>query len=198
AGRLRRARRHLDEGRYAGPIRRLVRGYLERQEVDEAALQGVLHLNVRNPLLRHIRDLGPAHPHFASLLSVLVANARVFAGQGLSAQNAIACFEQINRSLARLAGMEEAATGVHPPAVVLLTDLGLHPDDAGRLCAQCETVAALLAADLNVLAERARISPLLLATIREELKSHDTHDAHDARGDEREASAPDELGKPTG
>src|SRR5262249_23140312 len=107
AERLRRARHNVDEGRYTGPIRRLVRGYLQRQEVNEAALQGVLHLNARNPLLRHIRDLGPAHPHFASLVSVLVANARVFAGQGLSAQDAIACFEQINRSLARLAGMEE-------------------------------------------------------------------------------------------
>jgi molecular chaperone HtpG len=171
AERLRRAQHHMEQGRFAGPIRRLVRGYLERQQVDEAALKGVLHLNVRNPLLRRLRDLGPGHANFVPLLSILVANARMFAGQNLSAQDTIACFEQINRSLARLADLGEPVGQEHRPLTVpLLTDLGLHPDAAGRLCAICETIDQLLAADLHALAERVRISPLMLATIREELK----------------------------
>jgi hypothetical protein len=38
------------------------------------------------------------------------------------------------------------------------------------LCGACETVDDLLRADVRQLAEQARISSLLLATIREELK----------------------------
>lgn len=172
AERLRRAQRNMREGRFAGPIRRLVRGYLERQQVDDEALKGVLHLNARNPLLRRVRDLGAEHPDFAPLLSILVTNARMFAGQGLSAQDTIACFEQINRSLARLAGLEEPASGLNEPLTsAMLVELGLHPDVAGRLCAACETVPALLDADIQALSERARVSPLLLATVREELKA---------------------------
>ncbi len=171
AERLRRAQRHMEQGRFAGPIRRLVRGYLERQQVDEAVLKGVLHLNARNPLLRRLRDMGPGHPHFAPLLHILVANARMCA-EGLSAQETLACFEQINRSLSRLAGLSDLADGQRPLSLQMLTDLGLHPDAAGRLCALCEQVDDLLSADLQTLAERARISPLMLATVREELKAH--------------------------
>jgi molecular chaperone HtpG len=171
AERVRRAQQNMNEQRYVGPIRSLVRTYLQRQQVDEATLKGVLHLNARNPLLRRVRDLGPAHPHFAPLLSILVANARMFAGQGLSAQDTIACFERINSSLARLAEIEApAGNGLTALTTSMLTDLGLHPDAAGRLCAVCETVEALLQSDTQALAERARISPLMLATIREELK----------------------------
>jgi molecular chaperone HtpG len=171
AERLRRAQRNMDDGRYAGPIRRLVRGYLDRQQPDEAVLKGTLHLNARNPLLRRVRDLGPEHADFNPLLGILVANARMFAGQGLSAQDAIACFEQINRSLARLAGLEEARSdGRTALTVAMLTDLGLHPDAASRLAAACETVEDLLAADVATLAERTRVSTLMLATVREELK----------------------------
>lgn len=172
AERLRRAQRNMEEGRYAGPIRRLVRGYLDRQQLDDTVLKGVLHLNARNPLLRRVRDLGPEHPSFAPLVSILAANARMFAGQGLSAQDAIACFEQINRSLSRLADMDAApADGRHPLTPLRLGDLGLHPEAAARLCAACETVEDLLVADVQTLAERARISPLLLATLREELRA---------------------------
>lgn len=170
AERLRRAQRNMEQQRIVGPIRRLVRGYLDRQTIDETVLKGVLHLNTRNPLLRRIRDLGPEHPDFTPLVRILVANARMFAGQGLSAQDAIACFEQINHSLSRLAGMDDApGDGRHTLTVHMLTDLGLHQDAAARLCAACETVEELLAADLPALAERARISPLMLATVREEL-----------------------------
>lgn len=183
AERLRRAQRNMEEGRFAGPIRRLVRGYLARQEIDDAVLKGVIHLNARNPLLRRVRDLGPEHPDFRPLVSILVANARMFAGQGLSAQDAIACFEQINRSLSRLAGMEaDPADGARALSASLLADLGLHPDAAARLCAACETVDALLAADLQTLAERVRISPLMLATVREELKAR-LQGAEAANGD---------------
>lgn len=171
AERVRRAQRNMDEQRFVGPIRSLVRNYLQRQQVDEAVLKGVLHLNARNPLLRRVRDLGPDHPHFIPLLSILVANARMFAGQGLSAQDTIACFEQINNSLARLAEIEvQAGHGQVALTTTMLTDLGLHPEAAARLCAACETVEALLASDSHALAEQARISPLMLATIREELK----------------------------
>jgi molecular chaperone HtpG len=160
-----------------------VRTYLQRQQVDEATLKGVLHLNARNPLLRRVRDLGPEHPHFAPLLSILVANARMFAGQGLSAQDTIACFERINSSLARLAEIEApAGNGATTLTASMLTDPGLHPDAAGRLCAACETVEALLQSDTQALAERARISPLMLATIREELKQ---------RAERSAASVPD-------
>ncbi len=169
AERLRRAHRGMNEGRIAGPIRSLVRNYLDRQQVDETVLKGVLHLNARNPLLRRLRDLGPQHPNFAAMVGILVTNARMFAGQGLSAQEAIACFEQINRSLAQLAGIA-GDEGAAPLTTTMLADLGLHPDAAARLCAACETVDALLCADVRQLAEQARISPLLLATIREELK----------------------------
>lgn len=171
AERLRRAQQNVEQGRYAGPIRQLVRGYLAQQTVDDAVLKGVLHLNARNPLLRRVRDLGPSHPDFAPLLAILIANARMFAGQGLSAQDAIGCFEQINASLARLAGIEAPATAGALTAH-MLTDLGLHPDAAARLCALCETVDALLAADLHALAEQARVSALLLATLREGLQRH--------------------------
>lgn len=172
AERLRRAQHHMEQGRFAGPIRRLVRGYLEKQQMDETVIKGVLHLNVRNPLLRRLRELGPAHPHFAALLSILVANARMFAGQNLSAQDTISCFEQINRSLSQLVGLSDALrAGKAPLTLLVLTELGVHPDAAGRLCTQCETFDDLLAADLQTLAERARISPLMLATIREELKA---------------------------
>ncbi len=171
AERLRRAQQQMDQGRFAGPIRRLVRGYLDKQQVDEIVMKGVLHLNVSNPLLRRLRDLGPDHPHFAALLSILVANARMFAGQNLSAQDTISCFEQINRSLSQFVELtDEAEGGRRPLTASLLTDLGLHPDAAGRLCALCETMDDLLTADLQTLAERARISSLMLATIREELK----------------------------
>jgi molecular chaperone HtpG len=171
AERLRRARRGMTEGRFVGPIRSLVRNYLDRQHVDENVIKGVLHLNARNPLLRRVRDLGPDHPDFTALVSILVANARMFAGQGLSAQDAIACFEQINNSLAQLAGIDAPATQHGTPlTTTMLTGIGLHPDAAARLCTVCETVEALLAANLQELAERARISPLMLATVCEELK----------------------------
>jgi hypothetical protein len=52
----------------------------------------------------------------------------------------------------------------------MLTELGLHPDAAGRLAASCETVEDLLAADIATLAERTHVSTLMLATVREELK----------------------------
>ncbi len=189
AERLRRAQRGVEEGRFAGPIRRLVRGYLQRQEPDEAMLKGVLHLNARNPLLRRVRDLGPTHPNFTPIVGILVANARMFAGQGLSAQDAIACFEQINGALAQLAGIETVAAtaGVAPLTVAMLTELGLHPDAAGRLCAACETVEALLDAEVGALAERTRVSPLMLATIREEVKRQRDRAAH--KGGEAPAEA---------
>lgn len=171
AEKLRRARRNMDEQRLVGPIRSLVRNYLQRQQTDESSIKGVLHLNARNPLLRRVRDLGPQDSHFAPLLSILVANARMFAGQGLSAQDTITCFEQINNSLALLAEIEPTAgNGQTVLTTSLLTDLGLHPEAAARLCALCETVEALLQGDTQTLAERARISTLMLATIREELK----------------------------
>lgn len=175
AEKARRAQRNMDEQRYVGPIRSLVRTYLQRQQVDETVLKGVLHLNARNPLLRRVRDLGPQHAHFGPLLSILIANARMFAGQGLSAQDTIACFEQINSSLASLAEIETSNES-HQTALIptMLTDLGLHPDAANRLCAVCETVEALLAGDPYALAEQARISSLMLATIREELKQRAT------------------------
>lgn len=171
AERLRRAQRNMNEQRFVGPIRSLVRNYLQQQQVDETVLKGVLHLNARNPLLRRVRDLGPQHANFAPLISILVANSRMFAGQGLSAQDAIACFEQINQSLARLAEIEPpAGSGQSALTPAILTELGLHPEAAARLCAVCETIEALLASDTQSLAEQARISPLMLATIREELK----------------------------
>jgi hypothetical protein len=166
-----RAQRNMNEQRFVGPIRTLVSDYLQRQQIDETVLKGVLHLNARNPLLRRVRDLGPQHQHFIPLISILIANARMFAGQGLSAQDVIACFEQINNSLACLAEIEpSAASGQIMLTTSLLSDLGLHPDAAARLCAVCETVEALLNGDTHFLAERAHISPLMLATIREELK----------------------------
>ncbi|GCE07431.1 heat-shock protein [Dictyobacter aurantiacus] len=171
AQKIRRAQHNMEEGRFVGPIRSLVRGFLERQQVDEAVMKGVLHLNARNPLLRRIRDLGPAHPGFTALLSILVANARMFAGQNLSAQDAIACFEQINTALSSLAGLDGGVPdGQHALTSVMLTSLGLHPEAAGRLSAEYETVEGLLAANVQQVAERLRISPLLLATICEELR----------------------------
>lgn len=170
AEKVRRAQHHMDVGRFVGPIRSLVHGYLQHQHVDETVLKGVLHLNARNPLLRRIRDMGAAHPNFHALVSILVSNARMFAGQNLSAQDAIMCFEQINRSLARITGIATELLDGHALSTGMLTTLGIHPDVASRLSAECETVEALLAADQQKLAERARISPLLLATVREELK----------------------------
>jgi molecular chaperone HtpG len=171
AERLRRTQRNMQEGRFGGPLRSLVRNYLQRQQVDDDALKGVLHLNARNPLLRRVRDMGPEHADFAPLVRILVANARMFAGQGLSAQDAITCFEQINTSLALLADIDThvSARGT-PLTVTMLTSLGLHHDAATRLCANCETLEALFSADLQALSERVRISPLMLATICEELK----------------------------
>jgi len=142
--------------------------------MDETMLQGVLHVNASNTLLRRLRDLGPGHPHFSALLSILVANARMFAGQNLSAQDTIGCFEQINRSLSQLVNLSDRLEeGQRPLTTAILTDLGLHPDAAGRLCAVCETIDDLLTANLAQLAERVRVSPLMLATIREELASHE-------------------------
>jgi len=187
AERLGRARRGMTEGRFVGPIRSLVRSYLDRQHVDENVIKGVLHLNARNPLLRRVRDLGPDHPDFTALVSILVANARMFAGQGLSAQDAIACFEQINNSLAQLAGIDAPATQHGTPlTTTMLTNIGLHPDAAARLCAVCETVEALLAANLQELAERARISPLMLATVCEELKQQSAQSNSSQSGQEEQ------------
>ncbi|HZR42128.1 MAG TPA: ATP-binding protein [Ktedonobacteraceae bacterium] len=187
AERARRAKRHLDEGRFVGPIRSLVRDHLKRRQVDEAAMQGVLHLNARNPLLRRVRDMGPEHPGFSALVRILVANARMFAGQNLSAQDAITCFEQINSSLASLAGVSHGPSSGHALSSSMLTTLGIHPDAAGRLSAECETIEDLLAADQHKLAERVRISPLLLATICEELKRKLNRDS---------AQAPEEYTTP--
>jgi molecular chaperone HtpG len=176
AERARRAQRHMDEGRFVGPIRSLVRDHLRRQQTDETLMQGVLHLNARNPLLRRIRDMGPEHPNFTALVRVLVANARLFAGQ-MSAQDALACFEQINSSLASIAGVPDEPTSGHVLSTSMLTTLGIHPDAAAHLTAECESIETLLAADQHKLAERARISPLLLATLCEELKRQINKDA---------------------
>jgi molecular chaperone HtpG len=185
AERLRRAQQNMDQGRFVGPIRSLVRGYLKRQQVDDAVLKGVLHLNVRNPLLRRVRDLGAEHPQFQPLVRILVANARMFAGQGLSAHDAITCFEQINGALSQLTGLDLTASNAGMPLnSSLLTELGLHPEAAGRLCAACETIEDLLAADVPTLAERTRISPLMLETIREELsKQPETYDSEKDNSD---------------
>ncbi|MBA2287414.1 MAG: hypothetical protein H0W02_18230, partial [Ktedonobacteraceae bacterium] len=191
AERLRRAQKSMTEGRFAGPIRSLVRTYLNRQQVDESVIKGVLHLNARNPLLRRVRDLGTSHPDFRPLVSILVTNARMFAGQGLSAQDTIACFEQINNALARLAGIDTPTQDGHTALTVsMLTDIGLHPEAAARLCAICETVEALLSANLQALAERARVSPLMLATVCEELKQRDNQDEakRPEGGEEQEAT----------
>ena len=182
AERLRRAQHALEEGKFASPIRRLVRGYLDRQQVDDVALKGVLHINVRNTLLRRVRDLGPAHPDFAPIVSILVTNARMFAGQGLSAQDAIACFERINRSLSQLAGVASSgdANGQTLTAT-MLTELGLHPDAAARLTAACETVEEFIAYDaaaLQALAEKAHVSTLLVASVREEIRTRYAEGAH--------------------
>jgi molecular chaperone HtpG len=180
ARQVRRAQQSMTDGRFAGPIRSLVRGYLEKQKTDESVIKGVLHLNVRNPLLRRLRDLGPTHSNFSALITILVANARMFAGQNLSAQEAIACFEQINGSLARIAGIETShADGQTVLTVAMFTTMGLRPDVAGWLCAECETVEALLTANTQQLAERIHISPLLLATICEELRRQQKSAADD-------------------
>ncbi len=170
AERARRAQRNMDEGRFVGPIRSLVRDHLKRQQIDETVLHGVLHLNAGNPLLRRIRDMGPEHPNFAALVRILIANARMFAGQNLSAQDAIVCFEQINTSLARIAGISNEATSGHALSVSMLTTFGIRPDAATRLSATCETIEELLVADLHKLAQQVQISSLLLATLCEELK----------------------------
>ncbi len=170
AERLRRTRRTLEEGRITGPIRRLVRNYMAQQQAGDEQLQGTLHLNTRNPLLRRVRDYGPDRPEFAPLLAILVANARVFAGQGLSAQEAITCFDRINHGLARLTGLDDQPEpSPHMLSAPALVDLGLRADLADRLCGLCPTVDDLLAANLGVLASDLGVSPLLLATIREEL-----------------------------
>jgi hypothetical protein len=157
-------------------VRSLVRRFLENQQTDETVIKGVLHLNVRNPLLRRVRDMGPQHPNFTALISILVANARMFAGQNLSAQDAIACFEQINTSLSRIAGLvPETVAGQTALTIDMLTSIGLHPQAAERLCATSETVEALLAAPIQQMAETASISPLLLATVYEELKGREPH-----------------------
>jgi molecular chaperone HtpG len=175
AERLRRAQRNMEEGRFAGPLRSLVRGYLNRQQIDETVIKGVLHLNVRNPLLRRVRDMGNAHPDFAPLISVMVANARMFAGQGLSAQDVIACFEQINHSLAHLAGLEDTSNdGKYPLTIALLAEYGIHPDAAGRLCAECETVEDFLSIDIQQLAEQTGLPLLTLTTLREEMQATNT------------------------
>lgn len=173
AERARRAERTLREGSLNSPIRRLVRGYLDRQAPDEETLKGVLHLNARNPLLRRLRELGPTNPQFAPVLRVLIANARVFAGQGISAQDAIACFEQVNDALAELAGVQTHSQG-RGLTSRMLTDLGLSRDAAERLCAACETIEALISADIQTLAERTRISPLMVATVQQELREQAT------------------------
>ncbi|MDE3231212.1 MAG: hypothetical protein KGO05_15140, partial [Chloroflexota bacterium] len=151
------------------PIRRLVRDYIARQPENDAP-EGMLHLNALNPLLRRVRDYGPQRPEFAPLMTILLANARVFAGQGLSAQETIACFDRINAALAGLTGLDIGAGGdsrlLSAPALI---DLGLRPDIAARLCARCSTIDALLAADVNALAEELGASPLLLTTVREEI-----------------------------
>jgi molecular chaperone HtpG len=169
AERLRRARQITERQTVASPIRRLVRDYIAQQPQSDAQ-QGVLHLNALNPLLRRVREYGPRRPEFAPLMSILIANARVFAGQGLSAQETIACFDRINGALAQLTGLETGGqTNPRMLAAPALTDLGLRPDVAARLCARCPTVDDLLAADINALAEELAASPLLLATVREEI-----------------------------
>ena len=170
AERTRRVKQNMDEGRFVGPIRSLVRDHLKRQQVDDTVLRGILHLNARNPLLRRIRDMGPENSSFSALIRILIANARMFAGQNLSAQDAIVCFEQINSSLARIAGISNEAGSGHTLSAILLTTLGIHPDAAGRVAAECETIEDFLAADFHKLAAQVRISPLLLVTIGEELK----------------------------
>ncbi len=194
AEKLRRAQHNMNEQRFVGPVRSLVRTYLQRQQIDETVLKGVLHLNARNPLLRRVRDLGAEHPHFLPLLNILIANARMFAGQGLSAQDTITCFEQINNSLARLAEIEPASVpGQTALSMLMLTDLGLHPDAAARLCAVCESVEALLDSDVHTLAERVRISPLMLATIREELKQRAAHPTTDPASNEEQPAVEEQI-----
>lgn len=169
AERMRRARQVAERPTVASPIRRLVRDYIARQPENEAP-EGMLHLNALNPLLRRVRDYGPQRPEFAPLMTILIANARVFAGQGISAQETIACFDRINAALAGLTGLDMGA-GADPRllSAPALIDLGLRPDIAARLCARCPSVDDLLAADVNALAEELGASPLLLATVREEI-----------------------------
>ncbi|MGZ3714802.1 MAG: ATP-binding protein, partial [Ktedonobacterales bacterium] len=171
AERLRRARQVSERPTVVSPIRRLVRDYIAQQPQSDAS-HGMLHLNVSNPLLRRVRDYGPERPEFAPLMSILIANARVFAGQGLSAQETIACFDHINAALAQLTGIDTGGeAGQRMLSAPTLTDLGLRSDVAARLCARCPTVDALLASDVNALAEELGVSPLLLATVREEVSS---------------------------
>src|SRR5262249_55670440 len=153
AERVRRAQQNMNEGRFVGPIRSLVRGYLERQQVGETVMKGILHLNAHNSLLRRVRDMGANHSSFARLLELVVANARMFAGQNLSAQDTIACFEQINNSLACIAGIAAEPLSGHMLSTSMLTTLGIHPAMAGRLCAECETIEELLSADQQKLVE---------------------------------------------
>lgn len=169
AERLRRARQVAARPTVASPIRRLVREYIAQQPQSDTS-QGTLHLNALNPLLRRVREYGPQRPEFAPLMSILIANARVYAGQGLSAQETIACFERINTALAQLTGRDTGdEAGPQMLSAPALTDLGLRPDIAARLCARCPTVDALLAADVSALAEELGVSSLLLATVREEV-----------------------------
>ncbi|HEU0027425.1 MAG TPA: ATP-binding protein [Ktedonobacterales bacterium] len=192
AERLRRARQVAERPSVASPIRRLVRDYIAQQPQGDAP-EGMLHLNALNPLLRRARDYGPRRPEFAPLMSILIANARVFAGQGLSAQETIACFDRINAALAELTGLE--GSGEADPRMLsapALTDLGLRQDVAARLCARCPTVDDLLAADLGALAEELGVSPLLLATVREEL-SRQAPPATQATTEPRGVIAPIEM-----
>jgi molecular chaperone HtpG len=103
-------------------------------------------------------------------MSILIANARVFAGQGLSAQETIGCFDRINAALAKLTGLDASVeAGPRALSAPVLIDLGLRPDIAAQLCARCSTVDVLLAADVGTLAEELGMSPLLLATVREDV-----------------------------
>ncbi|HEX8037073.1 MAG TPA: hypothetical protein VF510_24670, partial [Ktedonobacterales bacterium] len=190
AERLRRARQVAERPTVASPIRRLVRDYIAQQPQSDAS-QGMLHLNASNPLLRRVRDFGPERPEFAPLMSILIANARVFAGQGLSAQETIACFDHINAALAQLTGLDTSGeSGPRMLSAPALTDLGLRPDVAARLCARCPTVDALLAADVNALAEELGVSPLLLATVREEVSRQATGATTDAPADRQSVITP--------
>ncbi len=107
------ARAALEGGMLSGPLARLVEEYLRVRGQPANAAGGTLHLNAANPLMQRLLTLPPSEEAFTAALEIVYHNARFFAGQALTPDEARQSFGMIGYSLEQL--IRALADSTPPP-----------------------------------------------------------------------------------
>jgi molecular chaperone HtpG len=100
---IKETREALDKGEVPGPFAGLVGSYLNNMPVDEASLNGTLHINIANPMIQQLAAMSDSANRDA-VLWIIYQMARLLAGRMLDNPQVVNLFEDSAASLKTLLG----------------------------------------------------------------------------------------------